>query len=138
VLERCGALELSDEVRGLLLRISAATIDRLLQQEKRKLRVPLRKRGRTKPGSLLKHQIPIRTFADWDDAVPGFVEVDLVEHNGGEVRGEYIQTLDVVDVSTSWTETRAVPNKARRWVIEALEDVMEHLPFRRFARILCP
>jgi len=56
----------------------------------------------------LKNQIPIRTFSDWDDARPGFVEIDLVGHEGGNSRGNYIQTLDVTDVCTGWTETRAV------------------------------
>ena len=56
----------------------------------------------------MKNQIPIRTFSDWDDARPGFVEIDLVGHEGGNSRGNYIQTLDVTDVCTGWTETRAV------------------------------
>ena len=100
----------SAEVGRKLLSISAATIDRLLAPEKKKLR--LRQRGGTKPGTLLRHQVAVRTFADWDDARPGFVEVDLVAHEGGRARGDYAQTLDLTDVSTGWTELAAVPNKA--------------------------
>jgi hypothetical protein len=110
-----------------LQRISAPTIDRLLKEERR--RVQIKARSQTKPGSLLKHQIPVRTFADWDEKRPGFVEVDLVAHNGGNPRGEFCQTLDVTDVHSGWTETRAVKNKAQIWVFEALKDIRAHLPF---------
>jgi hypothetical protein len=71
-----GALEVSDAQAVLLVRMSAATIDRRLAGERAKL-LP-RGRSHTKPGSLLKSQIPMRTWAQWDDAVPGFVEIDLV------------------------------------------------------------
>jgi hypothetical protein len=77
----------------------------------------------TKPGSLLKSQIPIRTWAQWDDAVPGFVEIDLVGHQGGHAVGEHCHTLTVTDIATGWTENRSVPNKARTWVLAALEDI---------------
>ena len=113
----------SAEVGKKLRWISAATIDRLLAPEKKKLR--LRQRGGTKPGTLLRHQVAVRTFADWDDARPGFVEVDLVAHEGGRARGDYAQTLDLTDVSTGWTELAAVPNKAQVWVFEAIQQ----LPF---------
>ena len=76
----------------------------------------------TKPGSLLKSQIPIRTWAQWDDAVPGFVEIDLVGHEGGNAEGEHAYTLTVTDIATGWTENRSVQNKARKWVVAALED----------------
>jgi len=126
-MERSGECRLSPQVRALLLEMSAATIDRLLAPEKRKLR--LKARSGTKPGTLLKSQIPIRTFADWDEGRPGFVEVDLVAHDGGDGRGEFIQTLDMLDVFSGWTETRAVKNKAQRWVFEALKDARAALPF---------
>lgn len=76
VLERCGELEVSDQTRRKLLSVSAATIDRMLAPERARLRV--KGRSGTAPGSMLRRQIPIRTFADWDDARPGFLEVDLV------------------------------------------------------------
>jgi hypothetical protein len=127
VLERWGELELDPPVRAKLICISAATIDRLLAADRSRLRV--KGRSGTKPGSLLRRQIPIRTFAEWDDLRPGFCEVDLVAHDGGHGVGEFCQTLDVTCVATGWTEMRAVPNKAQRWCFEALQDVQRHLPF---------
>lgn len=110
-----------------LLKVSASTIDRLLRQEKKKY--TLKSRSKTKPGTLLKNQIPIRTFSEWDEGRPGFMEIDLVGHDGGDARGEFIQTLDVTDVCTGWTETRAVRNKAQVWVFEALKEIMDRIPF---------
>ena len=127
VLERWGEIELEEEVKGKLLQISPATIDRLLAAERE--RYQLRARAKTKPGSLLKHQIPIRTFSEWNEARPGFVEIDLVGHEGGNSRGDYIQTLDVTDVCTGWTETRAVKNKAQVWVFAALLQIKGRVPF---------
>ena len=89
----------------------------------------LRGRSGTKPGTLLKHQIPIRTFTEWDNARPGFLEVDLVGHDGGVASGDFCQTLDATDVASGWTETQAVLNKAQVWVFQALKDIRVHLPF---------
>lgn len=126
-LERHGELKIRPEVREKLLSVSGATIDRMLAPEKKKLR--LKARSGTKPGTLLKQQVAVRTFADWDEARPGFVEVDLVAHEGGQAHGDYAQTLDLTDVSTGWTELAAVPNKAQVWVFEALKRVRQQLPF---------
>lgn len=126
-LERHGELDVSDEVREALLRISASTIDRLLSAEKQKLR--LRGRSKTKPGTLLKHQIPVRTYADWEDDSPGFFEMDLVAHEGGRAQGDYAQTLHLTDVATGWVELSAVLNKAQVWVFQALQGIRERLPF---------
>jgi hypothetical protein len=79
---------------------------------------------------LLKHQIPIKTFSEWDEQRAGFVEIDLVGHEGGDPSGDYIQTLDMTDVCTGWTETQAVKNNARVWVFEALKEIRERLPFK--------
>jgi hypothetical protein len=95
------ALDITDAQADLLGRMSAATIDRRLTGERAKL-LP-RGRSHTKPGSLLKSQIPIRTWAQWDDAVPGFVEIDLVGHEGSNSSGQYCSTLTVTDISTGWT-----------------------------------
>ncbi|MGB4593965.1 MAG: hypothetical protein WBI63_09360 [Coriobacteriia bacterium] len=105
------------KLRAKLCSISASTIDRLLAPDR--ARLSLSGRPGTKPGTLLKHQIPVKTFSEWDDARPGFVEIDLVGHEGGVLRGEYCQTLDVTDVETGWTETRAVKNKAQVHVFAA-------------------
>ena len=126
-LRRDGELDLSDEEAELLVRMSAATIDRRLAGERKKL-MP-RGRSHTKPGSLLKSQIPVRTWAQWDDAVPGFVEIDLVGHEGGNASGEHCFTLTVTDIATGWTVNRSVRNKAAKWVFEALEHVTEVFPF---------
>jgi hypothetical protein len=127
VLERHDELHCDAQTRAKLLKISAATIDRLLRPERRKHE--LRSRARTRPGTLLKHQIRIRTFSDWDEQQPGFVEIDLVGHEGGSAVGDYCQTLDLTDIATTWTETRAVKNKAQVWVFEALKKLRENLPF---------
>jgi len=127
VLERCGELRVSTEIRAQLESMSASTADRLLGPERRKMQ--LKGRQGTKPGSLLRHQIPIRTFADWDDARPGFTEMDLVSHEGGDARGEFCYTLTLTDVATGWTECRAVRNRAERWTFEALKHLRERLPF---------
>lgn len=122
-----GGIELTDEQAALLMRMSAATIDRKLAGE----RASMMSRGRshTKPGTLLKSQIPIRTWAQWDDAVPGFVEIDLVGHEGGVSSGEFCCTLTVTDIATGWTVNRAVRNKASKWVFEALMHVTDVFPF---------
>jgi hypothetical protein len=126
-LESFGEIKPDEGTRRKLLEASPATMDRLLKAERRKL--ALKSRARTKPGTLLKHQIPVRTFSDWDDLRPGFTEADLVGHDGGDGRGEYAQTLHLTDVCTSWCEMQAVRNKARVWVFEALKDVKGRLPF---------
>jgi hypothetical protein len=127
VLERHNELPCDAATKAKLLRISAATIDRLLRSERRKYE--LRGKARNKPGTLLKHQIPIRTFAEWDEQQPGFAEVDLVGHEGGVAAGDYCQTLDLTDVATTWTETMAVRNKAQTRVFETLQKVRKNLPF---------
>ncbi len=76
-----------------------------------------------------REKLLIRTFSDWDEGRPGFVEIDLVGHDGGDGRGEFMQTLDVTDVYTTWTETQAVKNKAQVWVFEALKDIRQRMPF---------
>ena len=127
ILRRFGELDVDDDTAALLAGMSAATIDRRLAGERKKHE--LKGRSRTKPGSLLKSQIPVRTWADWDDAVPGFVEIDLVAHDGGNAAGEHAWTLTVTDIATGWTENRSVRNKARKWVLAALDDIARVLPF---------
>jgi hypothetical protein len=126
-LQRYGEMTVDPWVQERLLTISASTIDRLLKQERK--RTELRGRSYTKPGSLRNHQIPIRTFSDWNEAQVGFVEADLVGHDGGNNRGDFAQTLTVTDVKTGWTEVRAVKNKAQRWVFAALKKIRGILPF---------
>lgn len=127
LLVRQGELECDAETLAKLKRMSASTIDRLLRPERRKY--ALKGRAQTKPGTWLKHQIPIRTFADWSDVRPGFAEIDLVGHDGGVGAGDYCQTLDLTDIATTWTETQAIKNKAQVHVSAALKILRENLPF---------
>ncbi len=120
-------LDIDDDTAAKLCAMSAATIDRRLAADRAKL-AP-RGRSHTKPGSLLKDAIPVRTWAEWDDAAPGFVEIDLVGHDGGNASGEHAFTLTVTDIATGWTETRSVRNKAQKWVFAALEEIIEVFPF---------
>jgi hypothetical protein len=118
---------ISGEVREKLMSISASTIDRILAGERKKLQ--LKGRSTTRAGTLLKHQIPIRVFFDWDERKPGFFELDRVAHDGGSSRGEYCLTLDATDVYSGWVELRALRNQAHRWVKEEAEHIYEHLPY---------
>jgi hypothetical protein len=106
--------------------ISASTLDRFRRTERRPAG---HRRGGTKPGSLLKQHIPVRTYADWDDKRPGFGEIDLVQHDGGNPSGFFACTLDATDVSTGWTEMRAVLTKAQVHIFAALKQIRADLPF---------
>jgi len=127
ILERHEELVLDEETRTKLLAISAASIDRALAAEKAAYR--LKERGGPRPSSSLLHRIPIQTHSEAAADRPGFVEIDLVGHDGGSTSGEYVQTLDVTDRYSGWTETQAVRNKAQEWVFAALKDIRRRLPF---------
>ena len=126
-LEDEGVLRLEGEVREQLIGMSAATIDRRLRLFK------LQKRPSgyttTKPGSLLKQQIPVHTHTPWEEQRPGYVEIDLVAHCATSTAGHYLNTLNVVDVSSGWTEPIGVWGKGQAGVFAALEQVRERLPF---------
>ncbi len=126
----CACGELSDLSPGLVDRVanmSAATIDRLL----RPYRQLSDRRGRstTRPGSLLRNQVPIKTFAEWDNARPGFLEIDLVAHCGSTAAGQFLFTLTTVDVATGWTLCRGVRNKGEEAVFDELAEIRRRLPF---------
>ncbi len=126
VLERHEELVIDAESKALLLQMSAATIDRLLARFRQQKRRGL---STTKPGTLLKDAIPVRTFADWDDAKPGFVEMDLVAHCGVSTHGQYLQTLTATDITTGWTECLALKHRSQRNVSAAIKLLRERLPF---------
>jgi hypothetical protein len=126
VLEKHGHLNLTTEVRETLLQISPATMDRLLADVRR---AGQRGIGTTRPGALLKHQIPIRTFADWNDLKPGFLEVDLVAHCGTSTGGAYLSTLTLTDVATGWTECLSLLSHDQVGVLNALKQARELTPF---------
>lgn len=111
----------------LLREISPATIDRILA----KFRGKYTKRGlcTTRPGSIIRDLIPIKTN-QWDENRPGFIEVDLVAHCGTSVAGEYINTLDIVDIATGWTSQRAVWGKGEINTFKAIREIELTLPFK--------
>jgi len=127
ILQNQGELSVAPEIAKHVCQLSASTIDRLLRPYKRLgTRRPF---STTKPGSLLKASIPIRTFADWDDARPGFLEVDLVAHCGESTEGFYLTTLSAVDVSTGWVECWGVWGKGQERVGSAVHHISQRLPF---------
>jgi hypothetical protein len=117
---------LPDEIKSLLTTISASTIDRLLKPQRAKHQ----KSGlsTTKPGSILKHHIPVKTN-QWDENKPGFLEADTVAHCGTSTAGMFVFTVNCVDIATGWTEQRAVWGKGERGVLTAIQSIEEALPF---------
>jgi hypothetical protein len=123
-----GKIYLSSEQLKKIMSMSASTIDRLLSKEKKKYR--FKNRGKTKPGTLLKHQIPIKTFSEWDNTQVGFLQADLVSHDGSIGKGEFFYSLNLTDVKTGWNETLILKNKARVWVVKGIDKVIKSLPFK--------
>jgi len=127
VLKRNGELRVNATVEAQLTQISPATIDRLLEPSRRQNgRKPL---STTRPGSLLKSSIPIRTFADWQENRAGFLEIDTVAHCGESMEGFYLYTLCGVDVASGWTECRPVWGKMQEKVRQAVHRIRHDLPF---------
>ena len=120
-------LRLTDALEHRVRMMSPRQMDRCLQRDKRTLR--RRQYGRTKPGTLLKQQIPLRTDR-WAVTEPGFTEIDLVAHSGDRAEGEFLHSLNVTDIHTTWVETRAVMGKGQLRVQAALEEIRQALPFR--------
>jgi transposase InsO family protein len=120
-------LRISKATQEKLLTISAATMDRRLAPKKLKLKKRLY--GRTKPGTLLKHHIAIKTDS-WDVKSPGFTETDLVSHSGNSASGEFLHSLNVTDIHTTWVETRAVMGKSQIVVLDAMKEIEQALPFK--------
>jgi hypothetical protein len=114
------------ETRTKLAQVSRSTVERMLGRERK--RRAGRGKGATKPGTLLKHQIPVRIFWRWDDKKPGFCEIDTVSHDGGFAQDEYAFTLSLTDVATCWSEFRALRNKARKWTLAALQSILDGFP----------
>jgi hypothetical protein len=120
-------MSISSRLESQLLRISPRQIDRRLGPYK--VQAKRRLYGKTKPGTLLKHQIPIKAER-WEVSQPGFTEIDLVSHSGDRAEGEFIHSLTLTDIHTGWTETCAVLGKSQAYVVEALEQIRKRLPFR--------
>jgi len=117
---------LSQKVENQLRTISPSTIERSLKNKKRVLKRKIY--GTTKPGSLLKHQIPIKTD-NWDVNSPGFIETDLVSHSGNSADGDFIHSLNTTDIQTTWTEPYAIMGKSQEATLIGLQNIQEDLPF---------
>jgi len=126
VLERHKEINITKDTKELLLKISSASIDRCLRPVRCKSPHGL---STTKPGSLLKNLIPVRTFAEWDEERPGFMEIDLVAHCGNTTEGQYLNTLTCTDISTGWTDVTALPHRSQEAVSEAIRRMRQRLPF---------
>ena len=122
----CGELTVSAATAAAVRAISPATLERGLAPVRRS--APRRGRSTTQPGSWLKQQIPIRTFADWDEAQPGFLEVDLVAHCGQDGGGFFLHTLCAVDIASGWVELQPVWGKGHKRVKAALHEIRGRLP----------
>jgi hypothetical protein len=118
--------EVNGQLQQDLLAISARQMDRRLLLHKRSAKRRLY--GTTRPGSLLKHMIPIKTD-HWDVTLPGYLEIDLVSHSGASAAGEFIYTLDCVDIATGWVERQAVMGKGELGIVAALREIEQRLPF---------
>lgn len=126
VLERCQEIQLSNQAKELLLKISSASIDRCLRPVRLQSRHGL---STTKPGSLLKSLIPVRTFTEWDEERPGFLEIDLVAHCGNTTEGQFLCTLTCTDLCTGWTEVTGLLHRSQEAVSEAVCRMRQRLPF---------
>jgi hypothetical protein len=126
-MERHGHLQLAAEVRSNLLAMSAATMDRALRQVRDQ--AGGRQRRRAAPSAAIRRSVPVRTFADWDDPAPGFVEADLVVHSGPTAKGSFVQTLVLTDIATGWTECAPLLVREQRLLTEVLGEVRKLLPF---------
>jgi hypothetical protein len=116
----------SPAMERALLTISARQIDRRLQARKHRLKRRLY--GTTRPGTLLKHLVPLKTD-HWDVAQPGYLEIDLVSHSGTSAAGDFLHTLDAVDIHTGWVERQAVMGKGQHRIRQALTTIAQQLPF---------
>lgn len=126
VLERNHAIHLAPETKKLLLQMSRSSIDRCLSST---YQVHPHGLSTTRPGTLLKKSIPVRTYTPWDEEKPGFMEIDLVAHCGTTAEGQFVNTLTSVDISTGWTECQAVFPRNRHTVLEAIQTMQARLPF---------
>jgi len=117
----------SESAKVKLLKLSPSTCDRLLKA-KRKAFAP-KGRCMTKPGSLIKSQIPIRTWSDWTETEPGYCEMDLVHHCDDDTSGEYLHTITVTDVLLGWTENEALRNRSESSVVTAVESIRARMPY---------
>ena len=126
-MERHGHLQLAPEVLAGLLTMSAATMDRALREARGG--TGARPRRRSPPSAAIRRSVAVRTFSDWDDPPPGFMEADLVAHSGPTAKGSFVQTLTLTDIATGWTECAPVLVREQRLLTEVLSELRKVLPF---------
>ena len=126
-LKRSGEIEVSPKEEELLCSMSAATIDRMLAADRRT--ITIKGRATTKPGTLLRSRIPVRTFAEWDEREPGFFELDLVGHCGGSGKGEFLYTLNMTDVFSGWIALGGMKGRGETGTVLAVKSARERIPF---------
>jgi hypothetical protein len=126
-MEKHGHLQLAAGIRERLLQMSAATIDRLLTEPRERVTGTRRRKG--VGATVLRRSIPIRTFGDWNDPEPGYMESDLVAHCGGSMAGSVVHTLVLTDIATGWTECVPLIVRDQALIVEALEQIRKTLPF---------
>jgi hypothetical protein len=124
-MERHGHVGIVEEARQQLLTMSPATIDRVLKDVKASATGPRRRKGST----AIRRSVPVRTFLDWNNPAPGFVEADLVSHSGPNARGSFSQTLVLTDIATGWTECAPLLVRQQTIMLTALTELRKLLPF---------
>ena len=127
-MHRHGHLSLEPTIRAKLLSMSAATIDRALRSTREK--IDGQRKRRIGVGAAIRRSIAVRTFADWGDPPPGFLEVDRVEHCGGpKTDGNYVHSLVLTDIASGWTECQAMPVRNPLLIVQAMDRVATEMPF---------
>lgn len=127
VLQEHHEIDVDDCQKQMLLKVSRATVGRLLSPVRREMFG--KGKSTTRPGTLLKHQIPIQTYTPWDNHIPGFEEIDFVALCGESLRGDYVNILDVIDISVCWSELQGLMGKSRYEVTKVLDTIQDRLPF---------
>lgn len=125
-MERHGHLDVAPEVKTRLTQMSAATIDRALREVKVSGRSP-RRQGVA--GTALRRSVPVRTFSDWDDPAPGYIEADLVSHSGPVAKGSFAWTVTLTDIATGWTECAPLLVREQTMFIAVLNELRRVMPF---------
>lgn len=127
VLLKYHEIEVDDNQKKLLLQVSRSTVGRLLSPVRREMFG--KGKSTTRPGTLLKHQIPIQTYTPWDNQTPGFEEIDFVALCGESLKGDYVNIFDAIDIAVCWSELQGLMGKGRFEVTKALDKIRSRLPF---------
>ncbi len=123
----CGEIRVADEVKKKILKISMGQVKKILAHQKHISTSKIK--GTTRPGTLLKSQIAIR-YGPWDEVCPGYFEMDTVGHCGDNLSGEFIYSLDLLDIATGWAEQAAIWGKGERATLTEFKKIEQRLPFK--------